>query len=143
MSERVTIVMSDHDGALNFGKRFMGGGERIGQVAAEVDPEFARLVWGLERIEVIDVSHFQEERGFDITGHRYWFAHAWTNTDVLLNIRTNMDAATRGLEPTGLDKVWGFTPDYPDRVDAIVDAWIERQPHDERQWHQLCQGNQA
>ncbi len=135
MSGRVTIMMSDEDGALNFGKRFMGGGERIGQVAGELDPEFAALVADLDRLEVIDVSHFQEDRGFDITGHNYWFAHAWTNTDVLLNIRTYMGAAERGLEPTGIDKVWGFTPDYAERVDAVVDGWVGEQPHDERQWH--------
>ena len=136
ISGRVTILMSDDDGALRMGKMFMAGGERVGFIKeGEIDAEReAQIVAGLDRLEILDVSHFQEERGFDITGHAYWWAHPWTNTDVLLHIRTLMSAEQRGLEPTGFDKMWGFPADYPERAEQAIDAWLESQPHDVRQW---------
>ena len=136
VSGRVTIFMSDDDGALQMGKRFMGGGERAGMIDEdEIDADReAQAVAGLDRLEILDVSHFQEERGFDITGHAYWWAHPWTNTDVLLHIRTLMSAEERGLAPTGYDRMWGFPPDYPERSKAAIRKWVEQQPHNELQW---------
>jgi hypothetical protein len=43
-------------------------------------------VSALERLEIVDVSVGAEDRGFDISGHRYWFHHPWASTDVLLAI---------------------------------------------------------
>ena len=40
--------------------------------------EAARMA--ADRLEVVDVSRGWEGRGFDITGHRYWFDHPWART---------------------------------------------------------------
>jgi pimeloyl-ACP methyl ester carboxylesterase len=136
VSGRVVVMMSDDDGALRMGRVFMQGGERTGMINEdEVDPDYeARLVARLDRLEILDVSHFQEERGFDITGHAYWWAHPWTNTDVLVHIRTLMSAEERGLAPTGYDRVWGFPLDYPARAEAAVNEWVTSRPENERLW---------
>lgn len=136
MSERVTVMMSDDDGALRMAKTFMRGGARAGAIDEDnidADRE-AEIVAGLERLEIIDVSHFQEERGFDITGHGYWWAHPWASTDVLLHIRTQMSAEERGLAPTGYDRMWGLPADYPERAEKALRRWLATQPHDELQW---------
>ena len=114
----------------------MPGGERTGMINEnEVDPAYeAQLVAHLDRLEILDVSHFQEERGFDITGHAYWWAHPWTSTDVLVHIRTQMSAEERGLAPAEYDRMWGLPPDYPARVEAAVNEWVKRRPENKGLW---------
>jgi hypothetical protein len=43
-------------------------------------------------------------------------AGQWANTDVLMNVRTGLKPAERGLQPNNLEKIWGFPADYPQRV---------------------------
>ncbi|MEE4279694.1 MAG: hypothetical protein V2I82_14605 [Halieaceae bacterium] len=69
-----------------------------------------------EKLEVIDVSRNWEGRGFDITGHRYWFDHPWASTDLILAIRSDLGPKDRGLDPTELDLLWSIPADYPDRL---------------------------
>ncbi len=76
---------------------------------------------------MIDVSLGREERGFDITGHRYWFNHPWASSDVLLAIRTDLTPVERGLKPGEMPLVWIMPPDYPQRLaEALQDARLRK-----------------
>ncbi len=136
ISARLTIFMSDDDSVLKFGQEMMPGGQRTGQLSKDIDPDQEKTeVAGLDKLEVIDVSHFQEERGFDITGHRYWYTHSWSNTDVLMNIRTGLAPEERGLQSTGLEQIWGFPPDYPERVSTAIRQHLQAQTGSgKKQW---------
>jgi hypothetical protein len=116
LSVRTVVTVSSHDGALNMASTFMGGGTRIGQRNQELTPEQMEVVSAASSLEVVDVSRDWEGRGFDITGHRYWFDHPWASTDVVLSVRSDFPPAERGLEHTDLDILWSIPPDYPERL---------------------------
>ncbi len=122
MTDRLSVLQSDDDGTLKFGAKMMKGGQRVGlDLGAISDAEVARVLDPLPRVEIIDVSAFKEERGFDITGHHYWFENPWISTDVLVNIRLGLAPADRGLTATGRPARWGFKPDYPDRIGEALE----------------------
>lgn len=120
MAHRVVVSTSSNDGALKQARIFMGGGPRIGQLSDGLEPEQQEVLRAAKRLEVIDVSLDSEERGFDITGHRYWFNHPWASTDLLLTVRSDLGPAERGLQATSHPMLWGLPPDYPERLRASM-----------------------
>ena len=82
----------------------------------DLTDEQTSVIVSQERLEVIDVSLGRDDRGFDITGHRYWFNHPWASSDVVLAIRTDLTPAERGLVPGDEPKVWIMPTDYPQRL---------------------------
>lgn len=128
LAREVVVTQSDHDGALASAERFMGGQPRIGLLhAATVAEEHRAWLLDLERFHVINVSRGAGERGFDITGHRYWFSHPWASSDVLLAIRTDLTPGQRGLagvpladRPDREPIVWAIPADYPDRLRGLA-----------------------
>ncbi|EAQ99507.2 hypothetical protein KT71_17596 [Congregibacter litoralis KT71] len=116
VSSRVVVTVSSKDGALNMAQLFMGGGTRIGQRNQEISADELEQLMATERLEVVDVSRDWEGRGFDITGHRYWFDHPWASTDVVLSVRSDFTPEERGLAPTNLDLLWKIPSDYPERL---------------------------
>lgn len=119
LADQLVVTQTDDDGALKASEKFIGGGRRIGQEAGPLSPDHLELVRGLDRLEVIDVSIGAEDRGFDITGHRYWFAHPWSSSDVLLSIRTRLGPAERGLEQGASPRLWSLPADYPERLQSL------------------------
>jgi esterase/lipase superfamily enzyme len=116
LSTRIVVTVSSKDGALDMARAFMGGGARIGQRNETLTPEQLEVVRAADRLEVVDVSRDWEGRGFDITGHRYWFDHPWASTDVLLSVRSDFDPAQRGLAPTEHELLWSIPADYVTRL---------------------------
>ncbi len=123
LSQRVVVTASSSDGALESSEIFIRGGDRIGLLNPQLTEEEIDIVLQADRLEYVDVSYGSDDRGFDITGHRYWFDHPWASTDLLLAIRGNLDPASRGLiqaeEPSIL---WWMPNDYPERIKAIRPA---------------------
>jgi esterase/lipase superfamily enzyme len=116
LSRRVVVTVSSKDSALDMARVFMRGGARIGQRNESLSPEQLDVVMAADRLEVVDVSRDWEGRGFDITGHRYWFDHPWASTDLILAVRSDLGADERALAATDLDLLWGIPPDYPERL---------------------------
>lgn len=114
--DRVVVTVTSQDEALATASIVMGGGGRIGQLSQKLTDEQYELILAQDRLEIVDVSQGREERGFDITGHRYWFNHPWASSDVLLAIRTDLTPAERGLEPGEFPGVWIMPSDYPQRL---------------------------
>ena len=121
--DELVVTMSDADEALDMATLVMGGGQRVGSAdTAAVELEIA-AVTSLERVTLVDVSAFSNQRGFDIKGHHYWHHHTWASSDVVLAIRTPLGPQQRGLERSDdHDRVWGMPKDYPDRVRTSVKA---------------------
>jgi hypothetical protein len=120
LSTRVVVTVSSQDGALEMAQATMGGGTRIGQRNADLSEEQMQVVTAADRLEVVDVSRDWEGRGFDITGHRYWFDHPWASTDVVLAVRSDFKPNERGLAPTDSRLLWAIPADYPDRLRASL-----------------------
>ena len=76
----------------------------------------------MDRLQVVDVSYGSEARGFDITGHRYWFNHPWASSDVLLSIRTDFLPEQRGLQQGEAHLHWVMPDDYPQRLKESLES---------------------
>ncbi len=116
LANRIVVTVSSRDSALEMAGTFMRGGTRIGQRNNDLTPEQMETVLAADRLEVVDVSRGREGRGFDITGHRYWFDHPWASTDMILAIRSDLGPDERALGKTDLGLLWSLPPDYPDRL---------------------------
>ena len=126
LAERVVVTVSSHDGALEMASTFMGGGTRIGLRNQNLGDEQKRVLASADRLEVIDVSRDWEGRGFDITGHRYWFDHPWASSELMLAVRSDLAPAERGLEGTDIGLLWYIPADYPERLRQLVTRDIIR-----------------
>ena len=116
VAHRIIVTASSKDGALKKASIFMGGATRIGVTNQDLAPEHQEVVMAADRLEVIDVSQGWEERGFDITGHRYWFDHPWASTDLILSVRSDFGPEDRALEATENPLVWAIPEDYYSRL---------------------------
>lgn len=134
LADQLVISQTDHDQALDASTSFIGGTNRIGQEGIDLTPDEQRHISALERLEIVDVSIGAEERGFDITGHRYWFNHPWASSDVLLSIRTRLAPDERGLQRGDHAPLWYLPADYPNRLrrlltDTELGAWSNFHEH--------------
>ena len=120
LAARVVVTVSSQDGALEMAAKTMGGARRIGLRNTDLSPEAMDVVMSADRLEVVDVSRDWEGRGFDITGHRYWFDHPWASTDVVLAVRSDFRPDERGLAPAANPILWSIPPDYPERLRATL-----------------------
>ena len=116
LANRIVVTVSSKDGALRMARTFMRGGTRIGQRNTNLAQEQMDVVMAADRLEVVDVSRDWEGRGFDITGHRYWFDHPWASTDLILAVRSDLGPVERALAQTELGLLWSIPADYPDRL---------------------------
>lgn len=121
LAQRIIVSVSSNDSALRGASTFMGGGIRIGQTGGSVDARDSELLASLERLEVVNVSLGSEERGFDITGHRYWFDHPWASSDLVVAISTGLPASDRGLVASDHPSIWALPPDYPAQLRDDMD----------------------
>ncbi len=120
LSDRVLVYLSDRDSTLKWSSLLLGGGRRLGVEPVSPTEEELSALRRHPRLEVVDTSYGRIERGFDITGHRYWYQHPWVSSDLMVTLRTDADPAERGLRPTTTKGVWFFAPDYGDRIGGIA-----------------------
>jgi esterase/lipase superfamily enzyme len=128
LSEQVVITMSDGDDALRSARRFMGGQERTGSNASETAELAFMKAHQLHNVELVDVSLSKELRGFDITGHHYWYRNPWSSSDLILLLRTLLPPEDRGLQTAVQPGLWYLDAQYPDRAReasrrALADDW--------------------
>jgi hypothetical protein len=94
----------------------MGGTERIGTQQTIAEEEKFLCLNQINNFEIIDLSRGKIRRGFDITGHHYWYRHPWASSDIVFLLRTDLPAEQRGLIGAGLNRVWYLPDDYPERI---------------------------
>ncbi len=120
VASRVIVTTSSRDEALSAARTVMGGTARIGQRNHRFSDDQNRVISRANRLEVIDVSGDRQDRGFDITGHRYWFDHPWASTDVILSVRSDLSPEERGLRPTSEPYLWTIPADYVARLRKVI-----------------------
>ena len=130
LARRIVVTVSSHDSALKQAKRFMGGDIRLGQLGGPLSKEEQHRILNTESLEIIDLSLAGEDRGFDITGHRYWFDHSWASTDLILSLRTDLNPLERGLLETEYPVLWGIPSDYPERLNRIPREMLQYRDQD-------------
>jgi esterase/lipase superfamily enzyme len=116
LADQVVITVTDDDYALKAAKKYMHGAVRAGTSEAEMLEENLIVNKQLSNVEIIDVSKGQEIRGFDITGHHYWYRHPWMSSDIIFLMRTNLPPHRRGLSATELEGIWYLAEDYPEKI---------------------------
>lgn len=127
MAQNVVVTVSDDDNVLRAAGWVMGGDERIGSEDAGFKEEDFVLTNDITNFEIVDLSHGKEKRGFDITGHHYWYRHPWASSDIIFLLRTDLPAHQRGLEASKLERIWYLTHDYPERVRQVAREELEGQ----------------
>lgn len=116
LADQVVITVSDKDSALQAARKYMGGPVRAGTTEAET-LELAYIgSAALNNVSIIDVSIGQDQRGFDIVGHHYWYRHPWMSSDIMFLMRTDLPPERRGLQPAEIAGLWYLSADYPRRV---------------------------
>ena len=126
-ADQVVITVTDDDNALKAAKRFMHGAVRAGTSEAERIEEDFILNSNMANVEIIDVSRGKEIRGFDITGHHYWYRHPWMSSDIIFLMRTNLPPHRRGLSPTELEGIWYLAEDYPEKIQEAAEIELKGQ----------------
>jgi hypothetical protein len=125
--DQVVITVTDDDSALNAAERFMGGKVRIGEEKAEIIEEAFITKNELPNVEITDVSYGQKVRGFDITGHHYWYRHPWMSSDIIFLMRIDLPPHRRGLSPTELEGIWFLSHDYPEKIQKAAEKELKGQ----------------
>jgi esterase/lipase superfamily enzyme len=120
LARQVVVTVSDDDDALETAQIVMGGEARIGTDEAELIEEEFAMARAISNFEIVDLSRGKEDRGFDITGHHYWYRNPWASSDIIFLLRTDLPGYRRGLSPSELNNVWFFGPDYPDKAKDAV-----------------------
>lgn len=116
VADQVVVTVSDHDPALIAAGWLMPGGARTGTLSAEQQElDFAERI-GLDNFHVVDLSRDEQDRGFDITGHKYWYRHPWASSDVMLLLRTDLPPLERALSAAEVRGLYYMNADYPDSV---------------------------
>lgn len=133
LAQEVVITVTDDDVALNAARKYMRGDVRIGTLDAEAETLDFIESHHIENVEIIDVSHGHDARGFDITGHHYWYRHPWNASDIILLMRTDLGPGERGLSAAEIPGLWYLAPDYPARVrqaaqSVLADDWAAPPP---------------
>lgn len=127
LAEQVVITVTDDDNALKAAKKFMHGAVRAGTTEAEMLEEYFIVEHHLANVEIIDVSKGSEIRGFDITGHHYWYRHPWMSSDIIFLMRTNLPPHRRGLSATELEGIWFLAEDYPEKIKEAAETELRGQ----------------
>jgi len=127
LADQVVITVTDDDNALKAAKKFMHGKARAGTEDAEIIEERFIVENKLTNVEIIDVSRGQEIRGFDITGHHYWYRHPWMSSDIIFLMRTNLPPERRGLSSTELEGVWYLAENYPEKIQEAAGKELDGQ----------------
>jgi esterase/lipase superfamily enzyme len=126
-ADQVVITVTDDDNALKAAKKYMHGEVRAGTSEAERLEEYFIVNNQLSNVEIIDVSRGQEIRGFDITGHHYWYRHPWMSSDIIFLMRTNLPPHRRGLSSTELEGIWYLAEDYPEKIKNAAETELKGQ----------------
>lgn len=120
IAEKVVVTISDRDPALFTAGILMKGGMRIGFKAAEDREQQFATDHKITNFEIVDVSFSKEIRGFDITGHHYWYRNPWASSDIIILLRTDLTADLRGLSFAEMENFWYLSDKYPKKVRKAV-----------------------
>lgn len=126
-ADQVVVTVSDKDNALLAAHKYMGGTVRAGTTEAEPRELDYIASRHLDNVSIIDVSIGQDQRGFDIVGHHYWYRHPWMSSDIIFVMRTDLPPRRRGLQPAEVGGLWYLSADYPEQVKEAAATELDSQ----------------
>jgi len=121
VADSLTIYASRDDGALEASEAVFRR-RRVGQTIGEEAIDARNARWLLEQtaLHIVDVS---DTPGWDTgRGHRYLRTSPWVRADILTTLRYDLTPPERGLERSERYPLWRFPPDYPARLEPVLEA---------------------
>ena len=120
--DRFTIYTSQKDKAMML-PRLIFRKNAIGEtINGEIDDRDQIIIDYLKkfknRFQMIDVTN--GDKATNGNGHDYFRKSPWVSSDLLLLLRTSVSAEQRGLVQDSSWGYWGFSDDYPERINKIV-----------------------
>jgi esterase/lipase superfamily enzyme len=124
---RTTVAANLSDSALRL-SRIVTGASRAGRPdMTELTPEATEFLlaatdqYGLELLRVRP----ENIPGLSTFSHTFWYEDPWVSSDVLFTLLFHLAPDGRGLDYGDTSfggHYWTFTPDYPERLAAIVET---------------------
>ncbi len=119
----VTYHAEDH--VLKFSQRFHGGESRLGRPdggeLSEGEIEELEALLDRARFDAIDMEYTTTERAINFKMHDYWYLNEWVSSDVIIQFLYDAPPSLRGLDRKPRTRSWFFPPDYPDRLERLVE----------------------
>lgn len=123
---RMTVAVNMNDSALRLSGR-VNQGSRAGRPdMSELSPEATEWLLGATETYGLELLRVRPENipGLSNWSHTFWYEDPWVSSDVLITLLLHLDPDERGLEAGDTSfgaRYWTFTPDYPERLDSVVD----------------------
>ena len=125
VADSLTLYVSEADSALKFSRRMFRGRERAGELLdrAPLNPRAKAFIDAHPKLRIIDVT--KAEGGTRGSGHSYFRSSPWVSSDLLMTLLYGLPPEERGLVKEKDFPIWGFPPDYVERLRAS----LERSAH--------------
>jgi esterase/lipase superfamily enzyme len=118
-SERLTVYLSEIDGALRFANLVFGR-DRLGQLLDHDMPSHvAATLDAAHDLVLIDVTDAEDADAR--SGHSYFRDSPWVSSDILATLATGLGPAERGLVRRRADvPIWRYPPDFIARLQRAL-----------------------
>jgi esterase/lipase superfamily enzyme len=118
VQERLTIYESHKDQALGAALLAFRR-NRVGQLdPSDLNPEARRFLFASDALSLISVANAP---GYESgNGHSYFRDSPLVSSDILATLRYDLGPAERGLVQDRETGIWGFPPDYLERLEGAV-----------------------
>lgn len=125
VADSLTLYVSEADSALKFSRRMFRGRERAGELLdrAPLNPRAKAFMDAHPKLRIIDVT--KAAGGTRGSGHSYFRSSPWVSSDLLMTLLYGLPPEERGLVKEKDFPIWGFPPDYVERLRAS----LERSAH--------------
>jgi hypothetical protein len=92
----------------------------------ELSPEATEWLLSATETYGLEVLRVRPENipGLSTRSHTFWYDDPWVSSDVLITLLHHLNPNERGLEAGDTSfgaHYWTFTPDYPERLTAVID----------------------
>ena len=120
VADSLTLYVSEADSALKFSRRMFRGRERAGELLdrTPLNPRAKAFMDAHPELRIIDVT--EAEGGTGGSGHSYFRSSPWVSSDLLMTLLYGLSPEERGLVREKDSPIWGFPPDYVERLRASL-----------------------
>jgi hypothetical protein len=119
--DSLTIYASRDDGALEASETVFQR-RRVGQTIGEEAIDERNAAWLLEQSRCISSTSATHRDGMRAAGTAICAPAPWVRADILTTLLQDLSPAERGLERSAAYPLWRFPPDYPKRLEPLVEA---------------------
>ncbi len=120
IADALTLYVSEADSALRFSQRMFRGRERAGELLnrTPLNPHAKAFMAAHPELRIIDVTSAEGSTGG--SGHSYFRSSPWVSSDLLMTLLYDLAPEERGLVKEDDFPIWGFPPDYVERLRASL-----------------------